>query len=57
MRVEFAEELKPVLEEHGSDLQVQGMFSPENEIVGRYLNRPYGNAYDFDQAERLADVF
>jgi hypothetical protein len=27
---------------------------PEKDIMERYLNRGYGNAYDFDQQDRLA---
>ena len=54
MQVEFADDLKPMLEE-GQDLQIQGSFFPEKDILGRYLNRGYGNAYDFDQQDRLEE--
>lgn len=53
MNVEFSENLRPVLDEHGSDLQIQGTFMPEEDIYKSYLNRPFGNAYNFDQTERL----
>ena len=53
MQVEFAESLRPMLDEHGSELQIQGTFMPEKDIYKRYLNRPYGHAYDFDQTDRL----
>ena len=53
MHVEFAESLRSILDVHGSDLQIQGTFMPEEDIYKRYLNRPYGHAYDFDQIERL----
>jgi hypothetical protein len=54
MQVEFAEDLRPILDEHRSELQIQGTFLPEKDIMERYLNRGYGNAYDFDQQDRLA---
>ena len=53
MHVEFAESLRPILDVHGSDLQIQGTFMPEEDIYKRYLNHPYGHAYDFDQIDRL----
>ena len=53
MHVEFAESLRPILDVHGSDLQIQGTFMPEEDIYKRYLNHPYGHAYDFDQTDRL----
>jgi hypothetical protein len=33
MQVEFADDLKPMLEE-GQDLQIQGSFLPEKDILG-----------------------
>lgn len=53
MYVEFAGSLRPILDVHGSDLQIQGIFMPEEDIYKRYLNHPYGHAYDFDQIDRL----
>ena len=53
MQVEFAEELRPTLEEYNPVLQIQSAFLPEKDILERYLNRGYGNAYDFDQQNRL----
>jgi hypothetical protein len=53
MQVEFAEELRPILEEYSPVLQIQSKFLPEKDILERYLNRGYGNAYDFDQQDRL----
>ena len=53
MQVEFAEELRPTLEEYNPVLQIQSTFLPEKDILERYLNRGYGNAYDFDQQDRL----
>ena len=53
MQAEFAQSLRPLLDIHGSDLQIQDTFMPEKEIHKRYLNRPYGHAYDFDQIDRM----
>ena len=53
MQIEFAEELRPILEEYSPVLQIQSKFLPEKDILERYLNRGYGNAYDFDQQDRL----
>jgi hypothetical protein len=54
--VEFAEELRPILEEYSPVLQIQSRLLPEKDILERYLNRGYGNAYDFDQQDRLPVV-
>ena len=53
MHVEFAESLRPILDVHGSDLQIQGSFMPEEVVYKRYMNHPYGHAYNFDQIDRL----
>lgn len=53
MHVEFSESLRPVIDAHGSDLQIQYTFLPDEDVYKRYLNRPYGHAYDFDQIDRL----
>ncbi|KAF2494558.1 phytanoyl-CoA dioxygenase family protein [Lophium mytilinum] len=57
MRVEFDEELREVLESAGGDLQVQGVFMPRAELEERYLKRGFGNSYDFDQQDRLEELF
>ena len=57
MNVEFSEDLIPILEKEGRKLQVQATFVPEKVILDGYLNRGYGNAYDFDQQEPLEGVF
>lgn len=57
MQVEFSEDLKPILEREAENLQVQAKFVPEKEIMEGYLNRPFGNFYDFDQKERVDEVF
>jgi hypothetical protein len=57
MQVEFSENLKPMLEQHDATLQIQSQFLPDSEIKKRYLNRPYGNAYDFDQQDHITTTF
>ncbi len=57
MEVEFSEDLKPTLEKEGSDLQVQAKFVSEQELLAGYLNRPFGNAYDFSQKDQLEGIF
>jgi hypothetical protein len=53
MHIEYSKELEQTLKEHGSGLQIQAEFKQEEEILNRYLNRPFGNPYDFDQQERV----
>ena len=53
MEVECSQELKPIFEEYKTDLQIQTIFMQEDQIMIRYLNRGFGNAYDFDQRDRL----
>jgi len=57
MMVEFDKELKPVLERAGGDLQIHGDFISKTEIEERYLKRGFGNSYDFNQAEKLEELF
>ncbi|KAB2580726.1 hypothetical protein BFW01_g6671 [Lasiodiplodia theobromae] len=57
MFVEFANELGPALSNERTGLQVQGTFLPEEEVEKRYLNRPYGNAYDFSQQQPVEGIF
>lgn len=53
MNIEFTEELRTTLKDEGSELQVQSTFVPEQTIMEGYLNRGYGNSYNFDQESRL----
>jgi len=55
MQINFAEELRPEIDK--SDLKVQGKYISEEKIWGSYLKGAYGNAYDFDQQDRLDVVF
>jgi ectoine hydroxylase-related dioxygenase (phytanoyl-CoA dioxygenase family) len=53
MRIELSDQLMNVVQEAGKDLQVQADFIPEPELEKRYLNRPFGNAYKFDQEDPI----
>jgi hypothetical protein len=57
MSVEFDEDLQPVLESNGKDVQIHSRFLPANEIRKRYLKRGFGNSYDFNQVDRLEELF
>ncbi|KAI1269545.1 hypothetical protein F5Y18DRAFT_102664 [Xylariaceae sp. FL1019] len=54
MRLEFAEDVKPILEElesrGGLGLEVPIDWVSKQRVVDSYLNRAFGNAYDFNQA-------
>jgi hypothetical protein len=49
MRLELAEEIKPVVV-GGGDLDVRADFVSESEVLKTYLNRGFGNSYDFGQS-------
>ena len=48
MKVELAEELKPLVDEC-KDLEIPAKFVSEKEAMEGYLNRGFGNSYDFNQ--------
>ena len=52
MEINFSEELRPQLESHRG-LWIQGRYMPEQKILDTYLKGGYGNAYDFDQKDKL----
>ncbi|KAJ2956944.1 hypothetical protein NQZ79_g7295 [Umbelopsis isabellina] len=52
MHIDYSEALKQTLKEHGCGIQIQANFKPEEDIIKGYLNRPFGNAYDFNQQDR-----
>lgn len=52
MEINFSEALRPQLENHRG-LQIQGRYLLEQEIAAAYLKGAYGNAYDFDQKDKL----
>ncbi|KAK5119201.1 hypothetical protein LTR85_007815 [Meristemomyces frigidus] len=49
MKLELADELKPIIEQQ-SDLQIPVDWVTKEEAQKRYLNRGFGNSYDFGQA-------
>jgi hypothetical protein len=53
MLVEFADDLKGQLSPEKTGLQVAATYVPTQQVVENYLNRPYGNAYDFNQTDRV----
>lgn len=53
MTIEFSEELAPLLDREGADIQIQRTLVPEQTILNEYLSRGYGNSYNFDQESRL----
>ncbi|KAH6613905.1 phytanoyl-CoA dioxygenase family protein [Boeremia exigua] len=57
MEVEFAEGLRGRLSRAKTGLDIAATFAAEEEVMSNYLNRPYGNAYDFNQVDRIEDVF
>jgi hypothetical protein len=50
MRLEFAEEIKPLIEGQNM-LDVPVDWVSEEVATERYLNRGFGNSYDFTQIE------
>ncbi|KAL2871726.1 phytanoyl-CoA dioxygenase family protein [Aspergillus lucknowensis] len=48
MKLELADDLKPLIEGH-RDLEIPVSWVSESEATSRYLNRGFGNAYDFNQ--------
>ena len=57
MKVEFAEDLQDRLTLEKTGLHVAAEYVKSEVAVKNYLNRPYGNAYDFDQVDRVNDLF
>jgi len=55
MQVNMAEELIPLASLLKTGLQIQANFFPESKLD--YLNRPYGNAYDFGQEDNVVGLF
>jgi hypothetical protein len=48
MRVELAEEIKPLVEQ-SKELDIRVDWVSESEALEQYLNRGFGNSYDFNQ--------
>ncbi|KAB2109442.1 hypothetical protein AG0111_0g242 [Alternaria gaisen] len=57
MQVEFAEELADRLSYEKTGLQIAATYVSSEHLLKSYLNRPYGNAYDFDQTEKIEGIF
>ena len=57
MEVEFAEDLCDRLSKEKTGLDVAATFAKDEDVLKGYLNRPYGNAYDFDQVGKIEGVF
>lgn len=57
MDVEFADELKEILTPEKTGLQIAATFVSSENLVKNYLDRPYGNAYDFNQIDQIEGVF
>lgn len=57
MEVEFAEGLRGRLTKEKTGLEIAATFANEGELLKTYLNRPYGNAYDFNQVDRVEGTF
>lgn len=49
MKLHFADDLKPILEAE-TDLETPARWEPKEEVEKEYLNRAFGNAYDFNQS-------
>ncbi|KAL2134549.1 hypothetical protein VTI74DRAFT_11521 [Chaetomium olivicolor] len=49
MRLEFGEDLKPLLQERDLGLDIPVDWVSRKEVLERYLNRGFGNSYNFDQ--------
>lgn len=57
MEVELAEELAERLSPEKTGLQTAATYVSSEQLFKNYLNRPFGNAYDFDQTEKIDDIF
>lgn len=57
MYVEFADGLKDRLSLDKTGLNIAATYVSDDELLKNYLNRPYGNAYDFNQIDRVEGVF
>ncbi|KAJ8115163.1 hypothetical protein OPT61_g3125 [Boeremia exigua] len=57
MNVEFSDDLKEHLNPEKTGLDVAATYVLEETLLENYLNRPFGNAYDFDQMNRIEGIF
>lgn len=57
MEVEFAEELKEKLSPEKTGLYTAATYVPSQQLLKNYMNRSYGNDYEFDQSEKIEGIF
>jgi hypothetical protein len=57
MEVSFSNDVKGTLDKHGKDLRIQGKFMPDGNLLGSYLEGKFGNAYNFDQRDKVDVCF
>jgi hypothetical protein len=57
MQVEVAHDLRDRLTPERTGLQIAATYASSDLLLTNYLNRPYGNAYDFDQIDKVDGVF
>lgn len=57
MMVEIADDLKDRLTLEKTGLQIAATYVKSEQLLQNYLNRPYGNAYDFNQSDKIEGVF
>lgn len=57
MQVEFAEELTERLLPEKTGLDIAAQYIPSEQLLKNYLNRSYGNVYDFDQSDKVEGIF
>lgn len=57
MVVEISEELKERFDVEKTGLGVSTRWVGEERVLREYLDRGFGNGYDFDQTGRLEGVF
>ncbi|EUC41860.1 hypothetical protein COCMIDRAFT_105064 [Bipolaris oryzae ATCC 44560] len=57
MQVEFAQELAERLLPEKTGLDIAAQYIPSEQLLKNYLNRSFGNAYDFDQSDKVEGIF
>lgn len=59
MTIEAGEDLRNELTPEKTGLHVAAEYveSRKIDVEKSYLNRPYGNAYDFNQVDKVQDIF
>jgi hypothetical protein len=48
MKLQFADDLKETIEQE-KDLEIPVEWASKDDVAAQYLNRAFGNAYDFSQ--------